>query len=353
MSGRVAPTISMSASSSSRVPPAIRKRKSLAAMTRAPRARRSPTIPGSSSRQVGAARRQQEVGVPSLRDAPSGLRVPRQQVALDDRHPLESLGQGRRGRQSRQACAQHDRVLSHVSHRWPRSFAGRSNIICRSLDAMCRAMCSAYRPTPPISEEASGYRTRMPTTYIAGRRGDHAPVVHRLTVAAEDRQVDPAEVGPETGAPDHVRHLDDASVLDGRRAAPHADSSGYPLDPHRGEVLRVHPFQRRRLGHQLRSSPSADRRVHGEQARDHEPERWRQQAVPPTSGVDREVPGVPAGQPSRVRAGDLECDLGAGVSSAHHERRAVAQLGGIDVVAGVQLQDARVELGGEGGMLGH
>jgi hypothetical protein len=54
-----------------------------------------------------------------------------------------------------------------------------------------------------------------------------------------------------------------------------------------------------------------------------------------------------------VCARDLECDLRSGIARADHENRAVRQLAGVSVLAGMQLDDPRVEVGCEVGNLGH
>jgi hypothetical protein len=57
------------------------------------------------------------VGVSPLRDASAILTVRlRQGVTVDDRHPVETLDQNRRSRESRQARAQHDRVVCRIGH---------------------------------------------------------------------------------------------------------------------------------------------------------------------------------------------------------------------------------------------
>jgi hypothetical protein len=56
-----------------------------------------------------------------------------------------------------------------------------------------------------------------------------------------------------------------------------------------------------------------------------------------------------ARQPGRVSTGHFEGDLGPRVAGAHHKDTALPQLGWIPVLDGMQLHDARIELGGEGG----
>ncbi len=81
-----------------------------------------PQILNDPREQLGQAHQacgQQDVDVPSLGDAPAAFPGLGQGVTLDDRHSVETLGQGRRSRQSRQAGTQHNRVLAHMSHLCP------------------------------------------------------------------------------------------------------------------------------------------------------------------------------------------------------------------------------------------
>jgi hypothetical protein len=70
--------------------------------------------PRKQRRQAHPSSGQQDVEMPSLGDASAVCIGPPQAVTLDDRHSVEALGQGRRGRQSRQAGAQHHRVITHM-----------------------------------------------------------------------------------------------------------------------------------------------------------------------------------------------------------------------------------------------
>ena len=58
----------------------------------------------------------------------------------------------------------------------------------------------------------------------------------------------------------------------------------------------------------------------------------------------RDLTAVATGEDRRVRLGDLEGDVGPGVAGADDQDRAVPELARPAVLAGVQLQDRRVEL---------
>ena len=85
---------------------------------------------------------------------------------------------------------------------------------------------------------------------------------------------------------------------------------------------------------------------------DDEPERGREQVVPCASVPEWDLATVAARQPGLMQPGYVEGDLGPRVSSADDENGALPQLGGPPVVGGGQLDDARIERGGEGGHAG-
>ena len=157
------------------------------------------------------------------------------------------------------------------------------------------------------------------------------------------------EVLLEAGAPDDVGDLEDAPVLEQRLPAAHADDTGHPLDAGRGEVLRLHPDQRGGAEGELRPDLAADRRSHREHAVAHEADDWEREACANAPVGDGNLADLSAREPRRAAMGELGGDLGAGVAGAHDERCAVAQLRRIAVLAGVQLDDAGVQLGGEAG----
>jgi hypothetical protein len=83
----------------------------------------------------------------------------------------------------------------------------------------------------------------------------------------------------------------------------------------------------------------------------HEPDQRDEEPIPPpaASGPVGFSARVPARQPGALLPGHLQGDLGPGVGGADDQDAALPQLGWIPILAGVQLEDARVELGGEGG----
>ena len=67
---------------------------------------------------------------------------------------------------------------------------------------------------------------------VEARLGFHdAAIVARLPVPVEYRELDPAEVGAEAGAPDDVRHVDDAPILQDGKTVLNAGHARQTLDP--------------------------------------------------------------------------------------------------------------------------
>jgi len=127
---------------------------------------------------------------------------------------------------------------------------------------------------PDPADERGGQRVleELPDEVEAGLAGDHPALLQRPAVVAEDRQVDPAEVWPEPGAPDHVRHLEDAPVRQQRGAVPDAGHPRHPLDPGGGDVLRLDPDQRPAVGQDLRPQLAAWSGPHAQHVRPDEEE---------------------------------------------------------------------------------
>ena len=145
----------------------------------------------------------------------------------------------------------------------------------------------------------------------------------RLILLAEDGQVDPGEVGPEPRAPDHVRRLEDAVVLEQRQPAPHAHDPRDAFDAGGGDVFGLHPDERRAVGEELRAHLSADRRAHGQDAVADDPEHQRQEDEPCRCALDAEgdVAALLPREPRRVLLRPLDGDLGAGVPDSDDEHR--------------------------------
>src|SRR6266542_1102221 len=99
-----------------------------------------------------------------------------------------------------------------------------------------------------------------PDEVEARQRPDDAALVQRLAVRAESREVDPREMVVEAGAPDEVRHVEDATVVQHGHSVAHAGDPCDALDSGGCEVLRLHPDQRRRARGELRADLAPDRR---------------------------------------------------------------------------------------------
>jgi hypothetical protein len=67
----------------------------------------------------------------------------------------------------------------------------------------------------------------------------HAPVVNRVTVLDEVRQLDPCEVRRVAHGPDHRVHLEDPAVFEPRFAVRYSIGSGHPLDAGVKDVFGV------------------------------------------------------------------------------------------------------------------
>jgi hypothetical protein len=176
---------------------------------------------------------------------------------------------------------------------------------------------------------------------------DDAALVDGPSVGAGDRQVDPRELFPVAGAPDHVRHVQRATLVDHGKAVGDAGRPADPLDTGLYEMLRLHPDERRSLGHDLRTDLAADRCAHRqhvvtEEADDREDPPRHHRAV-----TEGELRGRLARQIRLVRARHLLGDLGPRVADPDDQHRTLAALVGAEVLARVQLRDVPVQLGRE------
>lgn len=87
---------------------------------------------------------------------------------------------------------------------------------------------------------------------------DDTPTVVRLSlVFLEDGEIDPREVGTETGTPDDVADVESALVLKHREAVSNTNDAGDALDPGSGEILGLDPDQRGSVGEE----PPSPRRL--------------------------------------------------------------------------------------------
>ena len=181
----------------------------------------------------------------------------------------------------------------------------------------------------------------------ARRRCNGAAVLHGIAVVADlVGEPDPAEVGPESGAPDHVPHVESATPIEHRQPVLDADDAlENTLDTRALEVLAPVAEQRRSTVADVRAHLSTHRRVRGEDVRAREEE--QPEAQPAASGLDRrrDLPRVLAGEHDVVLRRSLPRDVRAGVARANDENRSLLELREIPVVVRVELCDARIELG--------
>jgi len=102
---------------------------------------------------------------------------------------------------------------------------------------------SASRPTPWIIVEDIAQR-RLEADEVQPRLGgDDAAFVHRLLLR-EDGEVDPRESRVEPRAPDDVRHVEDAAVLQHGPAVSHAHGPGHALHARSCQVPGLDPHER-------------------------------------------------------------------------------------------------------------
>jgi hypothetical protein len=81
---------------------------------------------------------------------------------------------------------------------------------------MCLATYFASLPWLGRTSDENEYWKTIPRKYRPGSGLDDATVVPRLTSVVERRQVDPAEVRPESRAPDDVGDVEHTLVLQHR-----------------------------------------------------------------------------------------------------------------------------------------
>ena len=217
--------------------------------------------------------------------------------------------------------------------------------------AMASTTCSASRPTPWIMAEEAAYRKCRPTKYRPGwpsttpRRCTGAPCsptpgrsiqekpgsnpVHQMTLATSRTRPSSS-----SGSPSRTP----ATRATGRTPAA---ARSRDLTRTRG----------RPLAGELGTLPAADRRVGGQHPEEHHPEDQPDEQQPGRGALDpeRDLADVPSRQPGPVRGRELERDLRPRVAGPHDQDVAVPQLGRVAVLGGVELDDAGVELGGEGG----
>ena len=184
---------------------------------------------------------------------------------------------------------------------------------------------------------------------VEARLRRHAALVHRYAVPVEDRDIDPAVVLPEARAPDHVRDVENAAVLEHGEPVLHCDGPRSLLDTCRLEVVRLDADPRRAAREDVRSHLTAERRLDREHVRGDEPEHGHDDAAQRVLDAKRDLPLVGTGEPRPVRLRNLHRDVRPRVAGADQQHLAGLQLRRTPVLARVHLHDARLELGSEPG----
>src|SRR5687767_14778690 len=158
--------------------------------------------------------------------------------------------------------------------------------------------------------------------------GGDAALVARLAVGFEDRHVDPREAVSKPGAPDHVRDVEHASVLEHWQAVHHPSHLRYSLNARSEQLFRLHTDKRSTLRENLAADTASDRRSDRQQAVEHEAEDepHEEEASGQPMDAERHVSGVPARDPRWMLANHLDGDLGARVPGANEEHRARLKL---------------------------
>src|SRR5215217_7928630 len=176
----------------------------------------------------------------------------------------------------------------------------------------------------------------------------HATFVQGTSVLTEDGEIDPGELLPEPCAPDHIRHVQDASVLEHWATVLYADDPRHLLDSGGDEVLQLDADERRAMGDELGLNLSADGRPQCQYVMTDEPHYGEEEPRRNGSVTDGELSRGLAGQVCGMRAGHLESDLRSGVARAHYQNGTFLEPRGVTVLARMQLHDAPMKLVGEG-----
>src|SRR5262245_39194113 len=144
----------------------------------------------------------------------------------------------------------------------------------------------------------------QPDEVQAGRVGADAARMPRLAVRTEDRKVDPRQAVSEPRAPDNVRDVEHAAVLELR---PAVDDAAYPrdaLNAGAGKLLRRDANDRRTVREHPPAQTPSHGRANGQHSMKNEPvekaaqEQARRGAVDAERGMARVAPR----QPRRVFA---------------------------------------------------
>src|SRR5207237_8719357 len=138
---------------------------------------------------------------------------------------------------------------------------------------------------------------------------------------------DPAEVRTEAGAPDDVPDLEDPAAVEHRQPVLDARSPPeHPFHAHGAQIRSPVAEKRRAAAPDLRPHLPAQRRVDGQDVRPGEEETAEESTSAPALDRGRQLPRVATGQHDLVLRSGLEGDVGAGVTGADDEHRAVTTL---------------------------
>src|SRR5215218_2968823 len=207
---------------------------------------------------------------------------------------------------------------------------------------------------PPDAGENIGRRCvlEVQSHEVQARLSNHdAAFVQGASVLTEDGEIDPGELLPKPCAPDYVRHIKDASVLEHWAAVLYADGPRHLLDSGGGEVLQLDADERRAMGDKPGLSLPPNRRFQRQHVMADEPHYGEEEPRHSGSVTDRDLSRGLAREVCGMRSGHLESDLRSRVARSNHENGAVLELRGMTVLARMQLHDARMKFVGEGGYL--
>src|SRR5215203_194562 len=177
---------------------------------------------------------------------------------------------------------------------------------------------------------------------VQSRLSNHdAAFVQGTFVFIEDGEVDPGKLLPEPRAPDHVRHIKDASVLEHWATVLYAHGPWHLLDSGGGEVLQLDADERRAMGDKPGLSLPPDRRFQRQHMMADEPHHGEDEPRRSGSVTDRDLSRGSARQVCGMQAGHLESDLRSRVASANHQNGAFLELRRTAVLTRMELYDAR------------
>ena len=215
-----------------------------------------------------------EIGIAVLTSPPDGAHVHRE-------HVESHLRPRRRARRQRRARAGRD-VAPDPARAPPRDLRLRALPRRAHAELRSRRAGSApgvSRPTCRdvlgdvlgVARQAVDHRRRdrvqeqQADEVQAGLVGDDAAFGDRV-VAGDAGQIDPVEIGIEPGAPDDVRHVDRAAVLEPWQAVARAGDPGHALDLGGGEVVGFGAHEREAVREHLGALLATHRRPHGHHA---------------------------------------------------------------------------------------